>query len=78
MKIQRTLPVAMYSFCSNGQVLSTWRLQKGHWKSDISYTVTGAVGLPLVRMIERVGLRRRRLRGKRRGRQGRRTPSMRR
>ena len=49
-----TLPVETYSRSSVGIVSSANSAQKGHWKSEISYTVTGAVGLPRVRAAMRL------------------------
>src|SRR5690606_25563957 len=49
MNTHLTLPVLMYSRSSAGKVVTQKSRQKGHWKSLISYTVTGASALPLVR-----------------------------
>src|SRR5918994_5675787 len=51
---QRTFPVEMYSRSIARNVSSAKRRQYGHWKSDISYTVTGAEGEPLARVAEAV------------------------
>ena len=54
MNTQRTLPVATYSGSSAGNVSVANVRQYGHWKSDISYTVTGAVAEPARPAGERV------------------------
>jgi hypothetical protein len=45
----------MYSRSIVGKVSSANRRQYGHWKSDISYTVTGADGEPLARVARLLG-----------------------
>ena len=48
-KTQRTLPVGCTRARAPGRSRARTARQYGHWKSDISYTVTGAEALPLVR-----------------------------
>ena len=45
----RTFPVATYSRSRAGIVCRANSAQNGHWKSEISYIVTGAVARPLLR-----------------------------
>src|ERR1041385_8307788 len=54
-KSQRTLPVATYSESRAAEVSTVNFRHQGHWKSDISTTRIGAVGLPLLRARTRSG-----------------------